>query len=328
MAEGIGDNTLNQQLLGFGQGVSGGPGISQNFTRGEDKSTSKTVTFSRTYIHFLGPGTEYMGAQIKSNDDNQMCFAFDFGGNILPYTYSRASCRPRHLLSYLMKCNSYRMLGHKAVCTDLICSRDEIQADGRVVSTPQQDSIEIFSDTQGKFRPNNVSPIGSKTLFEINNDFRTVEPESYNDGLLPRAEIVLPPEQYNSTWNEKMSDFKLRMFDVYNGMFTVSHWHTGENFEVSHSFDSGRIPVGTFHNITKLACNKNKLVLCNKLLDTVWGVQANMATQSNRYPIQPAPITFMRFAPFLLLLARHKEELNLNALIVQQWNFISLPMSV
>ena len=197
-----------------------------------------------------------------------------------------------------MKCNSYRMSGHKAVCTDLICSRDEIQADGRVVSTPQQDSIEIFSDTQGKFRPNNISPIGSKTLFEINNGFRTVEPESYNDGLLPRAEIVLPPEQYNSTWNEKMSDFKFRMFDVYNGMFTVSHWHTGENFEVSHTFDSGRIPVGTFHNITKLACNKNKLVLCNMLLDTVWGVQANMATQSNRYPIQPAPITFMRFAPF------------------------------
>ena len=183
MAEGIGDNTLYQQLLGFGQGVSGGPGISQNFTRGEDKGTSKTVTFSRTYIHFLGPGTEYMGAQIKSNDDNEMCFAFDFGGSILSYTYSRASCRPRHLLSYLMKCNSYRMLGHKAVCTDLICSRDEIQADGRVVSTPQQGSIEIFSDTQGKFRPNNISPIGSKTLFEINNGFRTVEPESYTDGL-------------------------------------------------------------------------------------------------------------------------------------------------
>ena len=99
-----------------------------------------------------------------------------------------------------------------------------------------------------------------------------------------------------------MSDFKLRMFDVYNGMFTVSHWHTGENFEVFHSFDSGRISVGTFHNITKLACNKNKFVLCNKLLDTVWGVQANMATQSNRYPIQSAPITFMRFASFLLLL--------------------------
>ena len=73
-------------------------------------------------------------------------------------------------------------------------------------------------------------------------------------------------------------------------MFTVSYWRTGENFEVSHSFDSGRIPVATFHNITKVACNKNKLVLCNKLLDTVWGVQANMATQSNRYPIQPAPI--------------------------------------
>ena len=41
--------------------------------------------------------------------------------------------------------------------------------------------------------------------------------------------VRLAAEQYNSTWNEKMSDFKLRMFDVYNGMFTVSHWHTGEN---------------------------------------------------------------------------------------------------
>ena len=111
-------------------------------------------------------------------------------------------------------------------------------------------------------------------------------------------------------------------------MFTVSHWHTGENFEVSHNFDSGRIPVGTFHNITKLACNKNKLVLCNKLLDTVWGVQANMATQSNRYPIQPAPITFVRFAPFLPRLVKHKEELNSSVRIAQQWNFISLPMSV
>ena len=109
MTEAIGDNTLNQQLLGFGQGVSGGPRISQNFTRAGDNGTSKTVTFSRTYIHFLGPGTEYMGAQIKSYDDNQMCFAFDFGGSILPYTYSRASCRPRHLLSYLMKCNCHRM---------------------------------------------------------------------------------------------------------------------------------------------------------------------------------------------------------------------------
>ena len=88
------------------------------------------------------------------------------------------------------------------------------------------------------------------------------------------------------------------MFDVYNGMFTVSHWHTGENLEASHSFDSGSIHVGAFHNITNLACNKNKLVICNKLLDTVWGVQANMATQTNRYPIQPAPIIFMRFAPF------------------------------
>ena len=85
------------------------------------------------------------------------------------------------------------MLGHKAVCSNLISSRDEIQSDGRVVSTPQQDSIEIFKDTQGKFRPNNIALIGSKTLFEINNGFRTVEPESYNDGLLPRAEIVLPP---------------------------------------------------------------------------------------------------------------------------------------
>lgn len=252
MAEGKCDNTLNQQLLSFRQGVSGGTGVSQHFTRAEDSSTSKTVTFSRTYIHFLGPGTEYMGVQIKSNEDKAMCFAYDFGGSILPYNYSKAACRPRHLLPYLMNCNSYRVLGYKAVCGDLICSRDEVQADGRVVSTPQQDSIEIFKDTQGKFRPNNIVPIGSKTLFEINNGFCTVEPGNYNEGLLPRTEIQLPAEQYNSTSNESMNDFKIRLLDVYNSMFSVSHWHTGENFEVSHSFDSG-----AFY-ITKLACNQNK----------------------------------------------------------------------
>lgn len=33
------------------------------------------------------------------------------------------------------------------------------------------------------------------------------------------------------------------------------------------------------------------------MLDTVWGIQANMATQTNRFPIEPPPVCFMRFAP-------------------------------
>ena len=61
-----------------------------------------------------------------------------------------------------LKCNSYRIISHSATLSDLICSRDEIQADGRIVTTPQADCIEIFEDHQGKFRPNNVLPIGAK----------------------------------------------------------------------------------------------------------------------------------------------------------------------
>ena len=158
------------------------------------------------------------------------------------------------------------MLGHKATLSDLICSRDEIQADGRVVSTPQVDSIEVFEDNSYKFRPENMVPIGTKSLFELNSGFRRVEPETYQEGLLPRAKLILPPEQFNSIDNEKLDDFKYRCFNPYNGLFTVKHWNSGETYHVEHSFDSGRIPVGAFSNISQLGCNVNKLNICNRLL--------------------------------------------------------------
>lgn len=200
------------------------------------------------------------------------------------------------------------MLSHKAVLSDLICSRDEIQADGRIVSTPQQDSIEVFRDHRNKFRPDNVYTTSGKSLFDVNNGFRTVEPTDYHDGLLPRAYISLPAEQHISAKSESLADFSLRAFDVYNGMFDLKHWNTGETFELEHKFDSGRLPAGSFAGMQGLPYNKTRLALCNKLLDTVWGIQANMATQINRAPILPAPICFLRFAPVWTASGRMKRR--------------------
>ena len=298
MSNPVAQNTADQQELGYGPGVSGGPGISQTFIRKEDGHSVKSVTFSRTYVHFLGPGTEYIGPHILTDDRNCLVYGYDFGGSIIPFNYSRAACRPHHLWKDFQSCNSYRIKGHTCHLTDLICSRDEIQADGRIVTAPQRDCIEVFQDTLGKFRPNNVVPVGTKSLFELNHGFRSVEPETLEEGTLPRAKLQFPSEQYNSTKTELLSDFEIRCFDCYNGMFSVSHWNTGEDFELSHTFDSGRIPVGSFAGIDSLACNKNRLSLCNSLLDTVWGVQANMSTQVNRPPIQPPKVCFFRFAPY------------------------------
>ena len=294
----VAQNTADQQQLGYGPGVSGGPGICQKFTRSEDGHSVKTVNFSRTYVHFLGPGTEYVGPHNITDENNNLVFAYDFGGSIIPFNYSRAAARPRHIWPYFQKCNSYRIMGHSVHLTDLICSRDEVQADGRIATTCQQDSIEVFHDTLGKFRPNNIVPVGTKSLFELNNGFRTVEPRTMEEATLPRAKIQFPAEQYPSTRLETLSDYEISAFDPYNGMFTVKHWNTGEDYELSHSFDSGRIPVGSFAGMDSLACNKNRLSLCNTMLDTVWGVQANMATQVNRYPIQPPHVAFFRFAPY------------------------------
>ena len=287
MSNPVAQNTADQQELGYGPGVSGGPGICQTFSRKEDGHSVKTVTFSRTCVHFLGPGTEYVGPHILTDDKNCLVYGYDFGGSIIPFNYSRAACRPHHLWKYFQSCNSYRIKGHTV-----------IQVDGRIVTTPQRDCIEVFQDTLGKFRPNNIVPVGTKSLFELNNGFRSVEPETVEQGMLTRAKLQFPSEQYNSTKGEYLSDFEIRCFDCYNGMFTVSHWNTGEDFDLSHAFDSGRIPVASFACIDSLAWNKNRLSLCNSLLDTVLGVQANMATQVNRSPIQPPKVCFFRFAPY------------------------------
>ena len=60
-----------------------------------------------------------------------------------------------------------------------------------------------------------------------------------------------------------------------------------------------------------LPCNVNRMSICNKMLDSVWGVQANMSTQVNRYPIQPPKDAFMRFTPHYTAtgLANHRAQL-------------------
>ena len=44
--------TQDQAELGFGQGVSGGPGIAQEFSREEDIGWSECVPFQYTYVQF------------------------------------------------------------------------------------------------------------------------------------------------------------------------------------------------------------------------------------------------------------------------------------
>ncbi|KAL4218846.1 hypothetical protein ACF0H5_021434 [Mactra antiquata] len=286
-----------EESLGAGPGVSGGPGIQQVFSREEDGGHSETVTFSRTYIHFIGPGIEYSGGTVEPNFERKETFSYDFGASIIPFNYTKAACRPAHLIKYLPRCNSYRILGHTATMTDLIVSRDEIQADGRIVTTPQQDCIEVFIDTNGKFRPENIVALQG-SLFDVNCQFRKVEPSNIQEGTIPRCKIHFPPEMYTSTRNEILNDYSMRAFDPYNGLFTIDHWNTGSTYKLEHHFDSGRIPVASFANIDKAYCNELHRKTANYILDTVWGIQANMATQVNRSPILPPKYRLFRFAPF------------------------------
>lgn len=48
--------TSVQQELGFGQGLSGGPGITQSFTRQEDGGWSEVKEFEHTYVQSIGLG--------------------------------------------------------------------------------------------------------------------------------------------------------------------------------------------------------------------------------------------------------------------------------
>ena len=77
-------DTLAQQKLGQGQGVSGGPGISQSFSRAEEKGKSKKVTFTHTYFHFIGPGTDRAGGAVESNSNDDLCFTYDIYLTIMP----------------------------------------------------------------------------------------------------------------------------------------------------------------------------------------------------------------------------------------------------
>ncbi|KAL4229618.1 hypothetical protein ACF0H5_010005 [Mactra antiquata] len=210
--------------------------------------------------------------------------------------------------------------------TDLIVSRDEIQADGRIVTSPQQDCIEVFIDTNGMFRPENIVALQG-TLFDVNCQFRKVEPSNIQEGTTPRCKIHFPPEMYTSTRNEMLNDYAKRAFDPYNGMFTIDHWNTGSDYSLEHHFDSGRIPVDSFANIDKAYCNEIHRKTANCMLDTCWGIQANMSTQVNRSPILPPKYRLFRFARFIQLMVNRTEQDSLNVRIKQVFNFI-LPLTV
>lgn len=64
----------------------------------------------------------------------------------MPFNHIKAACTPDHTQHYMGRANSFRLLGHSVTCYDLIVMRNDIQADGRIVSTPQIDDIEIFED--------------------------------------------------------------------------------------------------------------------------------------------------------------------------------------
>jgi hypothetical protein len=160
------------------------------------------------------------------------------------------------------------------------------------------DTIEIFIDADNRYRPTQVVPIRG-SLYDVNAGFRHVEITSFKEGLLPRCALALPREQYNSLRNEAMLDLQWGYMDPYHGAFKVNTWRPGQSYEMHHKIVSGRIPTGLFESCSKLPFNQLLIRAANKLLDTIWGVQANMATQQNRYPILPAPIHFLRMMPVL-----------------------------
>jgi len=200
--EQIQTNTQIQSELGFGAGVSGSQGIVVHYTRSQAHETVSKVTFSRTYLHFLGDGNDGGGAAVETDNDGFLCYTYDFGGSIIPYNICKAAVTPYHLWPYMQTCNSYRILGHSATLHDMITSRDEVQADGKVVTSTQTDTIEIIKDDNGMFWPENVMPCGSQELFLQNRGFSIVEPKTWDEGLMCRAKIKFPPEMYQSTTNE------------------------------------------------------------------------------------------------------------------------------
>lgn len=132
-------STTEVQELGFGQGVSGGPGIIQSFTRQEDGGWSEVKEFEHTFVKAIGPGTEYHCSRVETNYEIKLCFSYDLGASLIPFNHIKAACAPEHTNPYMERANSFRLLRHSVTCYDLIVMRNEIQADGRIVSTPQVD---------------------------------------------------------------------------------------------------------------------------------------------------------------------------------------------
>jgi len=73
-AKQIEKNTEVQQELGVGNGVSGEGGISVNYTRGQASGGSETVTFTRTYIHFLDDGNSSDRCAVETDENGFVCW--------------------------------------------------------------------------------------------------------------------------------------------------------------------------------------------------------------------------------------------------------------
>lgn len=82
-------------------------------------------------------------------------------------------------------------------------------------------------------------------------------------------------------------------------MFNIHPW-SGGDYTISHNFDSARIPVGAFAQKNQSNITPYHINCGNYLIDTVWGIQANRATQVNNFPILPPKFEFMRFTPYYL----------------------------
>lgn len=294
----IEDGTALQAALGQGPGPSSSSDFVFNRSASQRPGSSKTRTFKQRFKHVLGPSVLGTGVTIVSNEDKKLCYRYDFGASYIPYNTTRSSVRPNELMRDLAWCNSYEIHYHQVTIDNAIFSRDAINPDGRIVTNWQGDTVEFFTDDINMFRPNNVVHIDKgKSLYDVNNTFRHVEPRTIQECTIPRAALQMSPEMYSACTEEDASDLQFGLIDPYHGLFHVETWHGEKPYSKRHLINSGRIPVGIFDDCTNLPFNQQQIRAANVLLDTVWGIQANMANQVNRSPIRPAPTMFMRMAP-------------------------------
>lgn len=189
--------TALQAALGVGQGPSSSSDFVFNRKASQSPGGSKTRTFKQKFKHVLGPSVLGNGVSIVSNEEKKLCYRYDWGASYIPYNTTRSSVRANTLMKDLAWCNSYEINYHQVTIDNAIFSRDAINPDGRIVTNWQGDTVEFFTDEINMFRPDNVVHIDKgKSLYDVNNTFRHVEPRSIQECTIPRAALQLSPEMY------------------------------------------------------------------------------------------------------------------------------------